>query len=111
MKDMRSMFILVRHDPERIEVALRASCMDSAVASVAVARKVTPEGHDFVGYDITAPPNKSGTGSNGRRRKVKIFFMRTDSRRETRSIEYLREHFSSVWEASRGLAAAQPIPQ
>ncbi len=107
MKEMRSLFVIVHHArkgrPGKLRVEVRALDEGVAAETCAVARRLTPDGYRMSGSATTSGRNRTGTGSNGKRRKVVVEYIRTASGRETKSIQELRDYFAPVWAASLAL--------
>lgn len=111
------MFVLVfhakaeRNTPGRIRVELRARDQDAAGHAISLAKELTPEGYALGVSEIHPEKNRTGSGSNGRRRKVSVAYIRTEEGRDRTSIDTLRENFAPLWRASLSRDHLQPIHQ
>ncbi len=112
---MKSLFVIVNPKPTGVKpdvvVFMQARTYEDAQAAVWLACRNPPPGYRVDGWEIMRVRNATTTGSNGRRRRVRIVLTKTASERRAENVQSLRKLFVPVWEVAQGQEPSPATPR
>ena len=112
---MKSLFVIVNPKPTGVKpdviVFMRARTHKDAQAAVCLAFRNPPQGYRVDGWEIMPVRNATTSGSNGRRRRVRIVLTKTGSERHAENVQSLRRLFAPVWEVAQGRDPSPASPR